>query len=81
MRGEAVQGVGKVRPELVKRTAEELVEMYPDRFGTDFEGNKKLVESLTTVSSKRLRNRIAGYISRLLGTMESTQSSEPGETE
>ncbi|NIU38637.1 30S ribosomal protein S17e, partial [Candidatus Bathyarchaeota archaeon] len=29
------------------------------------ESNKKLVESLTNISSKKLRNKVAGYITQL----------------
>jgi len=60
-----VKAWGKVRTELVKRIARELVERFPDKFITDFETNKKLLESLTNISSKNLRNRVAGYITRL----------------
>ena len=56
---------GKVRTELEKRIARELVERFPDKFTTDFETNKKLVESLTNISSKKPRNREAGYITQL----------------
>ena len=73
--------MGKVRTELVKRIAHELLERYPDRFNADFENNKKLVESFTTVSSTRLRNRIAGYITSLSAPTEGAQTSEPEETE
>ncbi len=72
--------MGKVRTELVKRIAQELVERYPDKFNADFDNNKKLVQSFTTVSSTRLRNRIAGYITRL-SIMEGAQASESEETE
>jgi len=60
-----VKAWGKVRTELEKRIAQELVERFPDKFTTDFENNKKLVESLTNISSKKLRNRVAGYITQL----------------
>ena len=50
---------------MVKKIARELVERFPDKFTTDFETNKKLVESLTNISSTKLRNRVAGYITRL----------------
>jgi len=60
-----VKAWGKVRIELETRIARELVERFPDKFTTDFETNKKLVESLTNISSKKLRNRIAGYITQL----------------
>ena len=61
---------GKVRTDLVKRIARELVERFPDKFTTDFETNKKLLESLTNISSKNLRNRVAGYITRLQNQKE-----------
>ncbi len=57
--------MGRVRPEAVKKLARELVETYPDKFTADYETNKKLVEQFATVSSKRLRNRIAGYAARI----------------
>jgi small subunit ribosomal protein S17e len=60
-----VKAWGKVRTELEKKIARELVERFPDKFTTDFENNKKLVESLTNISSKKLRNRVAGYITQL----------------
>lgn len=62
------ENLGNVRPEHVKRIARELMQRYPDRFTSDFENNKKAVQSLTTVSSVKLRNRIAGYVTRLSST-------------
>ena len=56
---------GKVRIELEKRIARELVERFPEKFTTDYENNKKLVDTFTNISSKKLRNRIAGYITQL----------------
>ncbi|ADB62772.1 Ribosomal protein S17E-like protein (plasmid) [Haloterrigena turkmenica DSM 5511] len=41
-----------------------LIEQYPDSFTEDFEENKVRVEQLTSVEAKRVRNRIAGYITR-----------------
>jgi small subunit ribosomal protein S17e len=58
--------LGKVRPERVKKIARELVSRFPNRFSTDFEENKKAVDALTMVHSIRVRNRIAGYITRLV---------------
>ena len=58
--------------------ARELVERFPDKFTTDFENNKKLVDALTSISSTKLRNRIAGYTTRLIAT---TQSAEAPESE
>lgn len=41
-----------------------LLQRYPDHFTDDFQENKHRVEELTDVESKRVRNRIAGYITR-----------------
>jgi len=73
--------LGKVRTERVKKVARELVRRYPDKFTTDFESNKKLVESLTQISSTKLRNRIAGYISRLLSVEQASEEAEGVESE
>jgi small subunit ribosomal protein S17e len=58
--------MGKVRIGLVKRTARKLLEMYPDLFTEDFEHNKKVVSQLIETTSKKLRNQIAGYVTRLV---------------
>lgn len=41
-----------------------LLGRYPDQFSDNFVENKHRVETLTAVESKRVRNRIAGYITR-----------------
>ena len=64
----------------MKRIARELMQRYPDKFTTDFENNKKSVQLLTTISSIRLRNRIAGYVTRLSST-QVAQASESKEAE
>lgn len=68
--------MGKVRPERVKRIARELVSRHPDKFTTNFENNKKLVETLIETSSTKLRNRIAGYITSLIVAMQPDQTEE-----
>jgi len=60
----------------VKKIARELVKRYPDKFTTDFEDNKKLVETLVKMSSTKLRNRIAGYITRLIAITQAGQDEE-----
>jgi len=41
-----------------------LLERYPDTFSTDFEENGEYVRMLTNVESKRVQNRVAGYVTR-----------------
>jgi small subunit ribosomal protein S17e len=58
--------MGKVRPDHIKNLARELLELYPNRFNSDFRNNKKMVNKLTDVTSIKIRNRTAGYITHLV---------------
>ena len=57
--------MGKVRTDTVKRTSREVLRRFPERFAGDFESDKQAVNDLVSTQSKRLRNRIAGYVTRL----------------
>lgn len=58
--------MGKVRSTAVKSLARRLMVQHGDKFTVDFEENKRLVKELTTIKAKHLRNRVAGYITRLM---------------
>ena len=81
--------MGKVRTDTIKRTSRELIRRFPDRFIGDFESDKQAVNELVTAQSKRLRNRIAGYVTRLkkveaeriAATAAAESSGEPEEEE
>ncbi len=76
--------MGAIRPAVIKRVARELVEKYPDKFTADFNVNKELVEKYTNVQTKRVRNILAGYITRYyrnLHTKRPSRGEEELETE
>ena len=56
--------MGNIRPSFVKIRALRLLELYPDQFSDDFDANKNLVSQFSDVDNKRMRNWIAGYITR-----------------
>jgi small subunit ribosomal protein S17e len=56
--------VGSIRQTYIKRVAIELVKKFPEQFTDDYEHNKQKVQELTNVKTSRLRNRIAGYVTR-----------------
>lgn len=64
--------MGKVRSDHVKKVSRKLVQRFPDRFTTEFENNKKALESIARIDSKKLRNKIAGYITRLVASTHET---------
>jgi small subunit ribosomal protein S17e len=57
--------LGRIKTGILKSTTLELMEKHADKFDTDFEKNKSVVNELADVPSKKLRNIIAGYAARL----------------
>lgn len=58
--------MGKVRTEMVKRTTLELINKYSKSFNTDFDHNKKFMAELNIGVSKKMRNKVAGYATRVV---------------
>jgi len=52
------------------------MERFPDKFTTKFEENKNLVDSLTKGTTTRVRNQIAGYITRTKALAQADSASE-----
>jgi small subunit ribosomal protein S17e len=78
--------LGKVKTDQVKRTGKELMSRFPTKFTTKFDENKHSVDSLTQGTTTRVRNQIAGYITRTLSLAQAHSSTnsdveEEGETE
>jgi small subunit ribosomal protein S17e len=71
--------MGSVRPGFIKNAARSLMQLYPDTFTDDFESNKRLVEQLTDIETKKVRNRVAGYLVRLVRIRLAREESEAEE--
>ena len=56
--------MGTIRPSYIKNLVNRLLDKYSGEWTTDFEDNKKKVELYTNIESKKIRNRVAGYITR-----------------
>jgi ribosomal protein S17E len=54
--------MGRIKSKLVKRTTHSLLKKK-DIFSSNFEENKRTLNN--TISSKKIRNKIAGFISRI----------------
>ena len=70
--------LGKVKTEHIKRLAKELLERFPSKFSSNFDANKHAVDELTRGATTKVRNQVAGYITR---TISLTQADSPSETE
>ena len=43
-----------------------VLDDYKDQFGVSFDDNKKILNDISTIRSKQLKNKIAGYITKLI---------------
>ena len=57
--------MGRIRTHDIKKVSFELVERYGNRLNNEFQNNKEVVEELKIANSKRVRNKIAGYVTRI----------------
>lgn len=57
--------MGRIKTQLVKRMTRKLIEDYPEEVTTDFNKNKEVVSQHLPEQSKKIRNTIAGYATRL----------------
>ena len=58
--------MGRVRTKTVKKSSRQVIERYYSRMTLDFHTNKKVLEEVAIIPSKRLRNKIAGFSTHLM---------------
>jgi small subunit ribosomal protein S17e len=58
--------MGRIKTQLVKRTTLKLLREHPTSFTPDFTQNKELVSRYLDAKSKKIRNIVAGYVTRLI---------------
>jgi len=69
--------MGKVRTRKVKIYAKEILERFPSEVSQSFEENKTLVgRVLKGQVTKKLRNRVAGYLTALSKKLEEKRKKE-----
>jgi small subunit ribosomal protein S17e len=60
--------MGRIKTTPVKRVTKAIFDKYSDEFTDDYTENKKVVQSHATFYSKKLRNIVSGYVTRLKKT-------------
>ena len=58
--------MGRIKTGDIKRASFELLERHPDKFGKDFEENKKALDELNLIEEKKIRNKVAGYLAHVI---------------
>lgn len=61
---------GRVRTKTIKKASRLIIEKYYPRLTLDFQTNKRLTEEVAVVPSKKVRNKIAGYVTHLMRRIE-----------
>lgn len=62
--------MGRVRTKTVKKASKLIVEKYYTRLTNDFQVNKRICDEVATIPSKRMRNKIAGFVTHLMKRIE-----------
>jgi small subunit ribosomal protein S17e len=57
--------MGRIKTKLIKALTNEVYSKYKEELTTDFNENKKVIDSVQVGASKKLRNVVAGYATRL----------------
>ncbi len=57
--------MGRIKTSFIKNLALDLYEKHTDKFTTEFSKNKEIVKELVDIKSKKIRNVVAGYITKL----------------
>ncbi|SBS88872.1 40S ribosomal protein S17, putative [Plasmodium ovale curtisi] len=58
--------MGRVRTKTIKRAARQIVEKYYAKLTLDFQINKKITEEVAIIPSKRMKNKVAGFVTHLM---------------
>jgi small subunit ribosomal protein S17e len=56
--------MGRVKSIAIKTLGDDLIREHSKKFSPDFESNKKALEDIAEIKSKRVRNVLAGYITK-----------------
>jgi len=58
--------MGRIKTTMVKRLSHKLIKEYGTDFKKDFDENKTVVNGLLENCSPKMRNVVAGYVTRLV---------------
>ena len=62
--------MGRIRTKTTKRAARLIIERFYGQLSFDFQDNKRVCDEVATIPSKRMRNKIAGYVTHLMRRIE-----------
>ncbi len=57
--------MGRIKSRFIKSSGKKIYTKGESEFGEDFSQNKTIVEKYAVIPSKKLKNAVVGYITRL----------------
>lgn len=63
--------MGRVRTKTIKKASKIMIEKYYTRLTLDFHTNKRICDEIATIPTKRLRNKVAGFVTHLMKRIQS----------
>ena len=58
--------MGRIKTKLVKRITKEIIARHGDKLKNTFEDNKKVISEISDIQSKKIKNTIAGYVTKCI---------------
>ena len=62
--------MGRIKTTNIKSKGQQLFSKHKDSFTTDFHKNKLVIQELTIIPSKKIKNVLSGYVTRLKKTVK-----------
>ncbi len=62
--------MGRIKTKMMRRLTFDVMKVAKEQLNTNFEDNKKVVTPLLGDAGKKIRNRVAGYATRLMKVKE-----------
>jgi len=66
--------MGRIKSVPVKNLGDDLMASHGDKFTTDFDKNKKALDEVKKIKSKRTRNVVAGYITNQMQNVKKAKA-------
>ncbi len=61
-----MERLGRVKTAAIKKFSKSIYQKNKSKFTSDFQKNKKILEELVSIESKKIKNQVVGYITRLV---------------
>lgn len=62
--------MGRIKTQMIKRLAFKMFNKHQNQLKENFDENKKVVETYMSRRNKKIRNTVAGYVTRLARNKE-----------